>query len=540
MTSIILRSDLIQKPGLLLLWLLFWLAISAPAAVFADNQQGTVITSLVVNRVNIYSAEEAGTNVAYRLLNSAHRTTREQTIVRELGVQPGDVLQRKDVEALERHLRRMDLFASVVVQLITEGDTAGTLIVNTRDRLSIVAGADGSFTGGVGEVGVTLGERNLFGYGDNVSLSLRRNTADELRGVFSYRDLHWLNARQSALYRVGATEEGEFLQLRFSRPFKYPADRTSWTTQIESVGQEIDYYEDGLSVVQVPQQRHVLSGNSLWRQVKSGITTRRGISVLLGNYTYDPVTGSQAASIDQPENNTQLLVSSVLGRARQSQHRKVTGLDTLRFIQDIRFGWSSELRIGARFRVNESGDTSLLPVVSGSLAGSRQLHRHGFAKLTAGFSAELVEQGASTTAALGAKYFRQFTPQMTFATRVDYRQADTDGELPVQYTLGEANGLRGYANRLLSGDKMLRVNIEQRYDLQRKVGFLDVGLIGFVDAGWVTPESDRLRRAAGVGLRLGSTALLGRAVIRLDVAYPFDVDDPAPVYSAALGQVFTF
>ena len=87
---------------------------------------------------------------------------------------------------------------------------------------------------------------------------------------------------------------------------------------------------------------------------------------------------------------------------------------------------------------------------------------------------------------------------------------------------------------------MVRFNLEQRYDLQRKVGFLDVGVIGFVDAGWVTPEADRLRRSAGLGVRLGSTALLGRALIRLDVAYPFDTDNPAPVFSAAVGQVFSF
>ncbi|MEM7256623.1 MAG: hypothetical protein AAF404_04465, partial [Pseudomonadota bacterium] len=415
----------IKKPVALLLML------AVQTAAQAAGSSATTVTSLVVNRVNIFTADEAAANVAYRLLNAAHRTTREQTIVQELGVTAGDVLDSDDAEALERQLRGLDLFASVSVRLVTEGEAAGALIVNTRDRLSIVAGADGSFTGGVGEVGISIGERNLLGYGDNVSLSLRRNTADEIRGVFSYRNLHWLNGRQTALYRVGATEEGEFLQLSFARPFRQRSDRNAWSTLFESVGQEIDYYEGGASVVQVPEQRHVLSGSRTWRRTTATDTRSRGISVLLGDYTYDTVTGSQADTIARPEDNTQLLVTSVLGKGVQSAHRKVTGLDTLRYVQDIRLGWSSELRLGARVRHNTSGDTTVRPVVSGSIVGSRHLPDNAFGKVSAGFSAESIEQGASTSASLGLKYFRQFTPQLTLASRIDYRYADTDGELPV-------------------------------------------------------------------------------------------------------------
>ncbi len=506
-----------------------------PAGAILAESGGIEVKSLVVNRVNIYAAPEAAGNPVYRLVNRFHRTTRQNTILRELNVSPGDVLHPDEVAELERNLRRLNIFASVSVRLVDDG----TLEVSTRDRFSIIAGANGSFLGGVGEVGFTIGERNLLGSGDSASLSLRRNTADEIRGVFSYRDLHWLKAQQTALYRVGATEEGEFLQLQFSRPVKYRTDRSQWTAQVESVGQDIDYYEGGLSVVQVPEQRTVFGATYRWRSPGPTVSTR-GIHLRFGNYDYDDVRGSQADSIEQPQDNSQILLSALLSREKTTQHRKVTSLDTLRFVQDLQFGVVRELRFGARVKRESSGRSTVRPVVSGSFVASTELKQNTFGKLAASFSTEVIEDKPSTNTSVGLKLYTRFSQRSTLAMRLDYRYADQDRILPTQYTLGESNGLRGYANSLLSGNRMLRLNVEQRYDLQRKLGFLDVGLVSFFDTGWMAPETDRTRRSGGVGVRLGSTALLGRAVIRMDVAFPFDADEVSPVYSAAVGQMFTF
>ena len=114
----------------------------------------------------------------------------------------------------------------------------------------------------------------------------------------------------------------------------------------------------------------------------------------------------------------------------------------------------------------------------------------------------------------------------------------------MQYTLGEGNGLRGYANRLLAGNERLLINLEHRVALDRRLGILDTGLLGFADIGWISRPNgeEQFKRSAGVGLRLGSTELLGRNVIRIDLAYPFDDDAEKhePTLSVAVGQVFRF
>jgi hemolysin activation/secretion protein len=517
--------------------------LSLPALVAAtapDSRDGVEVSALVVNRVNIFPRENAAANPASRLINRLHYTTRRETIVRELGVSMGDKLNSDDIAVLERNLRALNLFASVSVQMRTNDNATGTVVVNTRDRFSLVGSADGSFVGGVGEVGIVVGENNLRGLGDSVTLSLRRNTADNVTGMVSFNDLHFGASDRTAQYRFGATEEGDFAQVVFSQPFKTATDRSAWSTKFERVEHEIDYYEGGRSVAQIPEMRFVFNAQWLRRLYTGNRADRRGWFFQFGDHAYESVQGSQANSYAQPSDNTQLLLSTILGREAQTSHREATGFDTLQFVQDLNFGFYRELRLGARVKRRDSGITHLTPVVSGSFSGSRVVADDTYGKLSLRLAAEAFDDGLETTATVGLKLYRRLSTSAVLAARVDYSHAENTTVIPTQYTLGESNGLRGYANRLLSGDQMLRLNLEHRVDLQRRVGFLDVGLIGFVDAGWVAPEPDSLKRAVGVGLRLGSNALLGRSVFRMDVAFPLDGDETDPVFSAALGQVFTF
>jgi len=80
----------------------------------------------------------------------------------------------------------------------------------------------------------------------------------------------------------------------------------------------------------------------------------------------------------------------------------------------------------------------------------------------------------------------------------------------------------------------------------RRVGPLDIGAVVFADAGWLGDFNRSLSRvgsSVGVGLRIGSNALLGGAVFRIDLAAPLDAINSEshprdPVISMALGQVF--
>ena len=150
----------------------------------------------------------------------------------------------------------------------------------------------------------------------------------------------------------------------------------------------------------------------------------------------------------------------------------------------------------------------------------------------------------SHSAGFTFKLFNRSVSSNTLAARVDFATADRGTDLPAEFTLGESTGLRGYAARQFSGTNRLRLNFEDRIFTGWRIGAFDIGLLAFVDAGWAGDDIDELSlsSSAGIGLRLGSNALMGRNVTRLDLAYPFNpVDgDSSLSLSIATGQVFTF
>ncbi len=526
----------------------------------AQNHEGSVgistpatqtVARIFVNRLPIFDSARSFVRPARRLANALHKVTREETILSEIGVAPGELIEAADIAEIERILRRLDLFASVSVQL-ESGEIPGSvdLHIRTRDRLSIVAGVSGSFVGGVGELGFTVGERNVAGLGDSLLLSYSGNTDDEIRGSVSYRDLHFIKPGQRAAYSAGRTEEGSFFGLRFSRPFRTLDQSRSWSLQISGVDQDFDFYERGLSVVQIPEDRESLSYESVWRSGSRELSWRRGLTLLYDDRVYQPSRGTRAATIAAPSDSTRLFAGAIVAVDRRTGFSKVTGLDTLRFTQDLAFGTTAEVRAGLQYRrdVTEGRDI-VNPLISTRLSSAFARGETGFFRLSLNAAAtlsplntDIAEERAWSLSASAIGFNRTLRSQ-TLAFRIDYTVADGGSDVPIQQTLGEDNGLRGYARRFFSGRERLRINLENRIDPGWTIGVFDFGVVGFFDAGWVAEESESDRtfnRSAGVGLRLGSSVLLGSGVIRMDLAFPFDGEDDDPLFSVSLGQVFSF
>ena len=162
---------------------------------------------------------------------------------------------------------------------------------------------------------------------------------------------------------------------------------------------------------------------------------------------------------------SQLSASLIVGLDQKFVHRKTTGLDTLRFVQDLGFGVSSELRFGLRHTDYINQTDELSPTIAASVSNAVALSDTSIAKVAVSASAVMNESTTYWSAGLSAKFYHSWSDKHTLATRLDYRHAESEGQLPVQYTLGEGNGLRGYANRLLAGNERLLINLEHRLSL---------------------------------------------------------------------------
>jgi hypothetical protein len=513
-----------------------------------DADEPTVLGSVEVHTRDIFADEDAERSLLARIVNATHATTRVAVVRRELWIAPGEEIRPSEAQELERNLRATGLFAEVRVSLRpTEVAGVSDLVIETEDRLSLNLGASGSFVGAVTSLGASFSESNLFGTGDRIAVAFSENSEDEFRGAVSYRDRHFLGSWVSASAQVGRTEEGEFAALGFERPFKYLADDHSWRISASTTENAVDYYEAGETVAEVPQERQDLDAAVFRRFGPADESWTVGLRARQESATYGAARGPAAGTIDVPEDFDTFFGGVSGGYRRIFGFRKVRGLDTLEYVQDLTLSTGAELVLGAQHRAEEGASDEVQPTVgvTSHLAVEPAPDTYLSLRVSGSGRTEAGElQG--WFAGLDATVFALAFAPHTLAAHLAFDEAFEGEGLPVQLTLGEDSGLRGYPAREFTGGRVLRLNFEDRIDFGARLGVVEIGGVVFADVGWIEDRGEgfgRPLRSAGVGLRIGSDSLLGSRVLRLDLSFPLDDpndEDYGPLVSLSLGQVFEF
>ena len=189
------------------------------------------------------------------------------------------------------------------------------------------------------------------------------------------------------------------------------------------------------------------------------------------------------------------------------------GIDTLNFTQDLRLGGTAEIQFGIDFIEDfnaVSSNSRSEPVVSLLLRQSAAFGEHSLVSASFRGNAEFEENGVRPwNGTVSFRAFNTVLKNTTLALNTDFTTGVDGTDLPIQFTLGEDSGLRGYDARQFEGRQRWRLNLESRYSPGWKLGFLDLGLVGFFDAGFASERgesSPEIRRSFGAGLRLGSNA----------------------------------
>jgi hypothetical protein len=528
-----------------------WLAATAAAQqqpVNNGNTNGKMrVREVIVRTQPIFDETTSEENFGARLVNAVHWTTREGVIRRECWIDPGDEIDELTASELERNLRRLGLFAEASVRLV-ETATPGVvdLEITTRDRLSLSASVGASYVGGTTSMRADLGERNLLGTGNDLSASFARNSDEEFRGAVRYSDLHVFDTWHTADLRLESTEEGEGFGLAVRRPIKHLRDPRGYGIAFGFDDAEVDYYRDGQSVAQVGERHGSLRADISWGSGPRLQRRQRGLRIAFDHRRYDPATGPFAGSIDVPEDTWSLFVGPTAHWAWTDGYREVEGLDTLGYVQDITLGVDLSTSIGARWRQEGEEPGDLQPEWNGGIGWSAEWLSDWFTYLGASGSTR-IDGGRAVgwSASAAGRALLRLTDRTALAASLSYDATEELQDLPVELTLGEDNGLRGYPNRVFAGTRRTRMNLELRHDSGLQYASFRPGLLAFFDAGTASFDDDLgpIHSSAGVGLRIGSPQLLGKTVLRLDLAYPFDLVDPEQEQwqvSFAIGQVFTF
>ena len=144
---------------------------------------------------------------------------------------------------------------------------------------------------------------------------------------------------------------------------------------------------------------------------------------------------------------------------------KVTGLDTIRFVQDVRLGTTLRGEFGATVRDEAGRGTEVQPTLAADLRTAHRLTSSAY--VSAGLSGRarvFAGEAVGWRSAVDLRAYELSLPDQTLAFSARLTSADESQDLPVQLTLGEDSGLRGYPRRELVGDQVLRLNLEDRWD----------------------------------------------------------------------------
>lgn len=500
--------------------------------------------TIEVRTAAVYPAAEAEGGLLPRVVNATHWTTHEKVIRREIWKSPGDPITEDFARELERNLRRTGLFAEATAELVpTAEEGVHNLVVRTRDRLSISGGASGSFVGNVASGGFSLSESNLFGSGDRLRFGFFENDEDEFRGSLSYRDRYLFDSWTSGNVEVGRTDQGDFAGARIIRPFRYLEDDFAWQVNARTAEAERDYFFKGDTVTEVPFDETGLGASATWRSGTAERFWTRGLVARFSDTVYGRARGADIGTL--PGDTEATFVGASFGFADISGFDQVTGLDTLQFIQDVQLGFSMDAEAGATLRSEEGEASETQPTGGMNLRSTHRIGETRYVSLGASGAARLESgEAAGWSSRLDLRAFDLTLAPHTFAFSARLVNAEENQDLPVQLTLGEDNGLRGYPRREFAGDRILRLNLEDRIDLGISTRSFDFGAVVFADLGWASERGEGFGgplRSVGAGLRIGSNALLGGDVLRIDLSFPLDELDGIsydPLLSITLGQVF--
>ncbi|MEM7200784.1 MAG: BamA/TamA family outer membrane protein [Planctomycetota bacterium] len=519
-----------------------------------DAQSGDATTRRIrevqISSRNVFP-EDDDDRWFYAAFNTLHVPTAERVIRRELWFDEGDAIDGATVAELERNLRRLGLFGEVSAQLVDTGDTAdeADLVIDTRDRFSLIAAAGGGFVGGVSGVGVLLSESNFLGLGKRFTASYNRNDAGETSLGIGYFDPQLFGSWHQLDARVGETEEGPFFALAIERPIKHLRDPLSYGFSGSYEERNVDYFERGESVAELPQQG-VTAGGFLARVYgPRHLRARIGLTANAALTEYGAARGVSAAQIRVPGDTTAVSAGPFARIDWADSFLKVRNLDALDYDEDVRLGLTAELGLSGVLRDETGRDARLQPAASARfLAAARPLPDTFVTMDVTGAARWYRGDLQGWTAAAALHGYQLSLPAQTLAASISFDAVFEVEDREPQLTLGEDNGLRGYPAREFAGARRVRLNIEDRIDTGLEAFSFHLGLAAFFDAGWVHSGAQSLSqgeaiKSAGLGLRLGSSEVLGNNVIRLDLAWPLDEvngNEYDLSLSFSAGQVFRF
>lgn len=478
-----------------------------------------IIRNVYIDRRDIFDPSTNDWFFAGPLVNALHTTTRFDVVEDELLFASGDDLDTAVLQETERNLRRIGVFASVVITTRDVGIDSVDVIVQTQDRLSLRPAMLLGTGGGITNIGVKLEEINLFGNGTQAMIYGLYRTENSIgwegMAQLSQRRLFGSDVNLNAALRANDVRTDQMLQI--TQPYRTMSSPWAFSVGVwNAFGSDFDYRADVSQRTLLPFHDREIVG---WISQASGARDRLFTSVSVRLSDVQRVVPSSRQAFD---NTGHVLVS--FSSITQSYHRSrfLDGYET----EDVPEGaWGSAI-IGRVFSLGNGGQT--MWYLGGQAEQSRyvapSLYLHGRIQAGTGFGDRRARYTYLEINGLG---HLKVSDHFVVTGRV---RAQTAWNWTAfrQLVLDFETGLRGYAANAIAGENRIFTNSELRWFPGWKTWILGWSAVAFYDNGTVWKQGDalsstRFHHSVGLGLRIHNLKAAGDdAVFRFDLAYNMD------------------
>ena len=489
---------------------------------------GFVVGEILFDKNNVFDLDdERENNRLFQLVNRLHIMTKDETIRKHLLLQPGDPYSARLVAETERILRNRAYFYDVEIKPVNAADGRVDLQVVTRDVWTLRPGISASRSGGENKIGVELEERNLLGYGQQVSIGWV-DDVDRTSNSFSFRDPHIGQSWVDGAIAVADNSDGHSFFAELIRPFYALDTRWSLGGTVLDDDRRSTFYSLGEEAAEYQHDRQFASLFGGWSKgLQNGWVRRYQTGLVFDDNRFTMVEDGDLPAL-LPEDR--ILNYPFLGiDLIEDQFETTRNKEQIGRTEDFYFGQRLSARLG--YAAESFGaDRDALVYSSSYSRGFGSFESN--ALLTSLWANGRVEHGSFKNATVGfsARFYRQQSRKRMFFSTL-YASHGHELDLDQVVELGGDTGLRGYPLRYQTGDSKLLFTLEQRYftdwypfRLFRVGGaiFADVGRVwgenptGVANQGWL--------RDVGFGLRFASTRSGFGNIVHVDIAFPLDGD----------------
>lgn len=460
----------------------------------------------------------------YRLANSLHVSTQQETVQRQLLFQSGDPYDPRVLAESERLLRSQSYLNEADIRPVEYRGNEVDVLVRVHDVWSLSPGISLGRAGGENSARVKLEDSNFLGRGKHAQIA-SWSDVDRSAWRFAYNDPNVLGSRWQMAGAYASMSDGEETALAVRRPFYSLATPWSAGVAASEVTSAVSRYSLGQVVGRVDMQERVLGlDGGISEGLVNGWAKRYLGGVRSESRKFSPHPDETLTAL--PEDRD-LVYPWVGMELVEDDYVRTRNLDQIGRTEDLYLGRRARFEVG--LASSAFGSTRDAVTLGGALQMSADLGHERY-WINCLDTSGRIEDGDLVDGRFTVNsryYLRHSMRRVSFASVTAALTSDLDPE--EQLLLGGDNGLRGYPLRYQAGTSSALLTLEERfYTAWQPLKLFDVGAALFFDAGRTWGRSEGAAEPAGwladvgFGLRLGSARSALGNVLHVDLAFPLN------------------